>query len=84
MGAHQGFSKILIVEGVDDRHAVIGLMRAHVDWPEQKAKWPVYVDIGKSVTEILHPPFLRATLKEPGVITVGIMLDADDNKPDDR
>jgi hypothetical protein len=35
------------------------------------------------VSEILNPAFLKTTIKEPGIITVGIMLDADD-KPDGR
>jgi len=74
----------LIVEGVDDKHSVIGLMRSHIDWPEPRAQWPIYVEIGKCVSEILSPPFLKATIKEPGIITVGIMLDADDNKPASR
>jgi hypothetical protein len=83
VGAHQGFSKILIVEGIDDKHSVVGLMRSHINWPEPRSQWPVYIELGKSVSEILNPAFLRTTIKEPGIITVGIMLDADD-KPDGR
>src|SRR6202023_3166329 len=74
-----GFQKVLIVEGVDDKHSVIGLMKSHVDWPEEKARWPVYVELGNSVSEILTPAFLTTHFKEAGVTTVGIMLDADTN-----
>lgn len=79
MGLHHGFQKVLIVEGVDDKHSVIGLMKSHVDWPEEKARWPVYVDLGNSASEILAPAFLTTHFKEAGVTTVGIMLDADSN-----
>jgi hypothetical protein len=79
MRPRHGFQKVLIVEGVDDKHSVIGLMRSHVDWPEEKARWPVYVELGNSASEILEPAFLTTHFKEAGVTTVGIMLDADSN-----
>ena len=79
MGLRHGFSKILIVEGVDDKHSVIGLMRSHIAWPEQRSGWPIYIDLGNSADEILNPAFLSTQIKEAGVTTVGIMLDADAN-----
>ena len=79
MGLRHGFQKVLIVEGVDDKHSVIGLMKSYVDWPEEKARWPVYVELGNSASEILAPAFLTTHFKEAGVTTVGIMLDADNN-----
>lgn len=58
-------------------------MRSHIYWPEHKSEWPIYVDLGNSVDEILKPAFLTTQFKEAGVTTVGIMLDAD-TKPDGR
>lgn len=79
MGLRHGISKVLIVEGHDDKHSVIGLMRSHVEWPEDPPKWPVYVELGYSASEILKPALLTTHFKESGVIAVGIMLDADSN-----
>jgi hypothetical protein len=79
VGPRHGFQKVLIVEGVDDKHSVIGLMKSHVDWPKEKSKWPVFVELGNSAPEILAPAFLTTHFKEAGVTTVGIMLDADAN-----
>ena len=71
------YERILIVEGPDDRHSIIGLMQHHVDWPGDSKRWPVLVDIGKSVDEILAPGYLSAEIKQRTVKSVGLMLDAD-------
>jgi len=78
------YSKLLIVEGHDDRQSVVSLMKSHVNWPEAPDLWPVYVDLGKSVSEILNPKFLSVTFKRQGYNMFGIMLDADDKDPGDR
>ncbi len=77
MGARD-HSKILIVEGQDDKFSVISLMKHHVDWPEAKDQWPVYVEVGSSAGEILRQGYLTAHLKASLTETVGVMLDADD------
>jgi hypothetical protein len=69
----------LIVEGHDDRHSVIGLMKSHMHWPEKETEWPVYVELGFGAEEILRPAYLSTRLKEPLVKIIGIMLDADGN-----
>ena len=71
------YSKILIVEGVDDKHSVIGLMRHHADWPEARDLWPVWVEIGGSVEEILEDRYLTTEIKASNAHIVGVMLDAD-------
>ena len=74
-------SKQLLVEGVDDRGAVIGLMKHHVEWADNK--WPVFIDAVGSVEEILDKAYLNTKLKESGLEILGVMIDADD-KPDSR
>ena len=69
----------LIVEGQDDLFSVVGLMRAHVNWPQELSSAPVFIDVGKSVSEILEKVYLTTMLKSPEINTLGIMLDADDN-----
>lgn len=73
----------MIVEGSDDRHCVIGLMEAHVDWPKEENRWPVYVHMGNGADEILSDGFLQTYLKQNVMKTFGIILDGDD-KPSGR
>lgn len=68
----------LIVESYADLSSVVGLMRAHINWPQDKDEAPVWIQIGHSVDEILRDGYLSSTLKAHGVQTVGVMLDADD------
>ncbi len=74
---------MLIVEGPDDKHAVIGLMKAHVEWPQAPQSWPVFVEVGNGVDEILATGYLSTEMKASHVKSVGVMLDADIN-PDRR
>jgi hypothetical protein len=71
--------KQLIVEGQDDRQAVVELMRFHVPgWPKQgKVNAPVIIRLGGSVTEILATGSLNLTLKTSPLKILGVMLDAD-------
>jgi hypothetical protein len=66
----------LVVEGIDDLYSVVGIMRAHIDWPDDRAKAPVYIDIGRSVDEILSPLYLGVLLKSPTIRMLGIIIDA--------
>ena len=68
---------LLIVEGHDDLHSVVGLMQHHVSWPDGVDNAPVYIKIGKSASEILEPGYLTAEIKASYVKQVGVMIDAD-------
>lgn len=69
----------LVVEGYEDLYSVVGLMKAHIVWPEDIDKAPVRIEIGKSASEILEEGYLTAVLKTQGVRITGIMFDADTN-----
>ena len=71
--------KQLLVEGADDKFAVVGLMEHHVPWPNDKTKAPVFIEAAGSVSEILNPTYIRTKLKESGLEILGIMIDADDD-----
>jgi hypothetical protein len=73
------YQKLLIVEGIDDRHSVVGLMKDHTSWPDNSKQWPVWVEVGRSVDEILAPDYLSTELKARNVKILGVMLDADIN-----
>jgi hypothetical protein len=71
------YSNILIVEGADDKHSVIGLMKDHISWPEERKLWPVWVEVGDSVDQILAAGYLSTEIKASNAKTIGVMLDAD-------
>lgn len=73
------FNKLLIVEGTDDMFAVIGLMKHHVDWTEEREGWPLWVQQGEGVTNILKSLYLSTEFKASNIRIVGVILDADDN-----
>lgn len=73
------FNKILLVEGNDDKHSVIGLMKHHTAWPEKRDLWPVWIEVGSSVSELLTDGYLTSELKAKNAEIVGLMLDADMN-----
>ena len=69
----------LVVEGYVDLYVVRGIMRSHIDWPETKDedKYPVFIDRGGSVDEILNRDFLGVLMKSKLPRILGIMIDAD-------
>lgn len=70
----------LVVEGYDDLYSVRGIMRNYVSWPEtsQESQYPVFIDRGGSVDEILNRGFLSVLLKSSVITTLGIIVDADE------
>ena len=76
----QRYPKRLIVEGSDDLHSVVSLMRAYIDWPQDSKLWPVYIENGLGAEEILADGFLTAKVKVSETHTLGVMFDADTNQ----
>lgn len=68
----------LVVEGNEDKFAVIQLMKHHIDWPAEKEKYPVHIELGFSADEILAVPYLSTKLKSSEVKILGVILDADE------
>jgi hypothetical protein len=71
----------LLVEGDDDKHAVIQLMSAHTPWPKSKNTddWPVWVHSSGGVEKLLQKRFLSEEIKVAGSDPLGIIIDADEN-----
>jgi uncharacterized protein DUF3226 len=69
-------SKRLVVEGNDDRHSVLSLVRSRLLWPNNPEDAPVYIELGNGAEEILEPSYLTTLLKTRELKTTGIMLDA--------
>lgn len=69
--------KRLLVEGRDDQFVIINLMKHHVDWPDGMEEWPVYVEDTGGVDALFRVDYLKTKLKESGLQTLGIVIDAD-------
>jgi hypothetical protein len=67
----------MLVEGEDDKFAIIELMGNHTEWPADKNKAPVWLESVGSPEEILAEGFISAKLNESGTKVVGVVLDAD-------
>lgn len=73
----------MIVEGWDDLHSVVSLMRNFVEWPKEPLNWPVHIHMGNGAEDILSEGVLLTYLKGSTVNVFGVMLDADE-KADGR
>jgi hypothetical protein len=73
------YSRILLVEGADDLFAITHLMSAHVPWPNEPEKWPVFVEVAGGVNKDIVNAGLRAEIKAAHVDTLGVVLDADED-----
>lgn len=72
-------SRVLIVEGHDDKHCVIHLMKNYVPWSKLPESHPVNIVVGNSASEILDNSYLAVQLKAASLHSLGVMLDADVN-----
>ncbi len=67
----------MLVEGEDDKFAIIELMGHHTHWPNDKTKAPVYLQAIGSANDILADGFIPLKLQESGTKVLGVVLDAD-------
>lgn len=68
----------MIVEGQEDKFALIELMGHHINWPNDKELAPVCVEVVGSADQILATGYISGKLKESGVSVLGVVLDADE------
>ncbi len=72
-------AKLLLVEGHDDLISVVELMSAHINWPEDRNDAPVQIRNCGGLNKLLNRDLISASLKTPGLETIGILIDADDS-----
>ena len=70
-------AKQLLVEGSDDLHAIIHLMRQHTAWSAGQENAPVGVEVRNSKQAILGRGEISTKLRESGLQTLGVVVDAD-------
>ncbi len=68
---------LLLVEGKNDLHAVVSLMRRHMDWPDQPDRRPVEIKEKEGIESILAPGYITAEIKSAVTKRLGIIIDAD-------
>ena len=69
----------LIVEGIADRQAVLGVIRSHTDWPMHPRpldQVPVFIYLGGGVSEILSETSMGVIMKIKSIRNLGVIVDA--------
>ena len=74
----KGAAYRMVVEGEEDKFALVQLMGRHIKWSDNKEEAPVWVEVGGSAGEILATGYISSKLKESDVSVLGIVLDADE------
>jgi hypothetical protein len=69
----------LVVEGPDDLHSVIHLMKAHIEWAKDGE--PVWIEDAKGRSNILKRGLLEAAFIASYTRTLGVVLDAEGDPP---
>lgn len=69
----------LLVEDIDTRGVVRGLMGHYIDWGKDEDAWPVRIEVCDGNDDVLDRKYLKEKLKEGRLEAIGIIVDADDN-----
>jgi hypothetical protein len=69
--------KLLLVEDMDTKGAIIGLMGHHIKWGDNEDEWPVFIDSLGSSSKVLNKSILNVRLKQSDLNTLGLIVDAD-------
>ena len=67
----------LLVEDQDTCGAVIGLMRQHIGGPDSLDEGPAFIEVRGSSGAVLNKKFLSVKMKESGLASLGLIVDAD-------
>lgn len=69
----------MVVEGEDDKFAIIELMGHHTDWSDDKRLAPVWLEAVGDPDSMLKEVYIPTKLNESGTKTLGVVFDADEN-----
>ena len=78
MSAEGPYPKRLLVEGEADKYAILGIMKAHLVWPDDPP-WPVFIKGMGGNSELLKKDVFAFYFKTTAVQTFGVVVDADMN-----
>lgn len=71
-------AKRLMVEGRNDLHSIVGIMREFVNWPDVDEA-PVGIEDMGSVEQVLERDAISSRFKSPNVQILGLVIDANTN-----
>ena len=69
---------VLLVEGKEERLVVSHFMDRHIVWGDTPEEWVVEIKTHEGVDDLLEPGNIEAESKRPGLKSLGILIDADD------
>jgi hypothetical protein len=70
--------KKLLVEGKDDQHSVVHLVRHHLPWGDAPEAWPARIEPYGGVDKLFAAGYLTTQLKASDALTLGLMIDANE------
>lgn len=70
--------RCLLVEGEKDKRVIPELMENYIAWPKDKDQRPAHIEPVGSIDELLKPGVIEAKIKTPGLQSLGIIVDADE------
>lgn len=74
---------LLLVEGVEDKRIIPYFMEKFIPWPDDRRLRPVEIKSAGGIEGLFEPGFISAAIKQSGLKSVGMIVDADEN-PDTR
>lgn len=69
----------LVVEGHEDKYAIIQLLSQHIAWGTKVAGYPAFVDPAGGIDKILDRDRIASRMKASGLRRIGFVVDADLN-----
>ena len=70
--------KKLLVEGDEEKRVIPYFMDEHFVWGDTKEEWVVMIEEFDGVENLLKPGVIEAESKVPGLLALGVIIDADD------
>jgi hypothetical protein len=72
----------MLVEGDDDKRVLPYFMEAFIPWGKTESEWPVRIEQFGGIENVLKPGVIEAELKASGLVSLGIVVDANDDPLD--
>lgn len=70
--------KKLLVEGDEEKRVIPYFMNEHFVWGDNERDWVVTIEQFGGVENLLKPGVIEAESKVPGLLALGVIIDADD------
>jgi hypothetical protein len=78
---HGANPNLLLVEGREEQRVIAHFMDQYVNWGDGPKDWVVRIKPYEGVDDLLQPPYIETELRAPGLQSLGIIIDANDQFP---